>query len=74
MTTTVVEIPGAELVVGDTIDFFGELHTIKWFESNAGPLTEAELLPKVRIAVDGDWRMTVPDGKVPCLPRAGVAR
>lgn len=65
--------PGSTLTIGDTVDWFGEPHTIQRFESNSGPLTDAGILPLVRIAVDGDWRMTVPTTLVPCLTKE-VAR
>lgn len=64
--------PGPDLMVGDTVDWFGEPHTIREFVTNAGPLVDAGILPLVRIAVDGDWRMTVPNSLVPCLTGAGV--
>lgn len=59
--------PGADLAVGDVIDFFGELHPIQHFETNAGPLVDAELVPLERFAVDGQWRMRVPAGPVPVV-------
>lgn len=69
-----VDIDGPKLTEGDVIIFFGgELHRIDHFESNAGPLVEHELVPLVRTAVDDNgWRMTVPNGPVPCLPRVVV--
>lgn len=63
-----IDKPGAALVEGDVIAFFGgELHRIDHFETNQGPLTDAGLYPLERFAVDGDWRMRVPDGPVPVV-------
>jgi hypothetical protein len=71
-TANATFIPGADLVVGDIIDFFGDLHTIDHFETNAGPLVDAELVLPQRYAVDATgWRMTIPACRVPCL--RGVA-
>jgi hypothetical protein len=67
-------VPGTDLTVGRVIDFFGELHPIRAIEIEGGHLADAGLVPARRVAVDGDWRMTIPAGKVPCLPGTAVAR
>jgi hypothetical protein len=67
-------VPGTDLTVGRVIDFFGELHVVRAIEIEGGYLADAGLIPARRVAVDGEWRMTIPAGKVPCLPGTGASR
>jgi hypothetical protein len=72
-TAAMTWVSGPDLVVGDIIDFFGDVHTIDHFETNAGPLVDAELVLPQRYAVDATgWRMTIPACRVPCLRGVSV--
>ena len=63
-----------DLVVGDAIDFFGEFHKIERFIVPSGPVVDAGLLPRERIALadGGTWQRTLTDPLVPVL-RGAVA-
>lgn len=63
-------IPGADLVAGHVIDFFGEQHRVDRFVvEQRGPLFDPERFPPRRIAVGTtDWSLTIlPDQMVPVL-------
>lgn len=52
---------GADLAVGDVLEFLGKYHTITHFETHPGLTMPSGIHFPARVACSGDWKITVFD-------------
>ena len=57
-----IRIPGRDLRIGDVVVFLGNVHRVDRLDPYIGTLLSL-LGEGTRVAVAGDWEMTVPPGQ-----------